>query len=563
MLTILIALLSRLAALELPYEVLDSIMELSDLDQDFTDLTRVNVSDDQGPTRPIYRLDLDPDYVAYYEIDIGSDYVVLSSGHKTGDFREVESGPDPRPTDVLIQQAQKDDQRCEKFYRLSPMGLTVCKNDNGTVVAASYNWTSNTDWIDDWRQLDDMVKESLNGLKRQWRERAAHRRTKTDWATTEVVPKGKEKMKEDIDEEALSPGSIVKLALGERFRSAQVYITNFGNSRMRPSSRSEWQRKLCNVLVDVCKPDGSTKVNPSAIKETPNYLLYLKLEVRGNRTFVGNVLQWHEIGFVVEISGPKNEVIKKHFAISLSSKRFRRTTGLNHIRFKNDFPDYEQHLCCGCKSGCSPVAWAQVFGYYDRYARNFPDFFSPTLYGDSSIVAPLYLTSGVKRFVEDIRSQVETFCFNGEGATYNSKMKLIAAWFRARQGSTSRVVTFLENRKRRSSSGLASVQRGGRSWIESKGAHYIKYGYPVIFSIVMEGGSGHTVVATEFKEKTRRYRECHTRKTGWWWGERTKEDCSWKRAYDYEYYVHYGWGGRGNKWQEINPRGAYVAYIKK
>ena len=132
----------KTAALELPYEVLDSIIELSSLDPDFTELAQVNVSDDLGPTRPIYRLDLDPDFVAYYEIDMGSDYIVLSSGREAGDYRKVESGPDPRPTDVLIQQAQKNGQRCKKFYRLSPMGLTICKNDNGIVVAASYNWTA-------------------------------------------------------------------------------------------------------------------------------------------------------------------------------------------------------------------------------------------------------------------------------------------------------------------------------------------------------------------------------------------------------------------------------------
>ena len=92
---------------------------------------------------------LDPDYIAYYEIDTGNSYVVLSSGKKTGDFREVESGPDPRPTDVLIEQAQKNDQRCETFYRLSPMGLTNCKN--GTVVAASYNWTSTVAWVKEYK----------------------------------------------------------------------------------------------------------------------------------------------------------------------------------------------------------------------------------------------------------------------------------------------------------------------------------------------------------------------------------------------------------------------------
>ena len=52
----------------LPYEVLDTIVELSDID-DYKDFNRVNVFDDRGPTRPIYRLDLDPEYIAYYEID--------------------------------------------------------------------------------------------------------------------------------------------------------------------------------------------------------------------------------------------------------------------------------------------------------------------------------------------------------------------------------------------------------------------------------------------------------------------------------------------------------------
>ena len=142
-LIVIAAFASPITGTQLPYEVLDSIIELTDTDDDYRDLDRVNVSDILGLTRPIYRLDLDRDYVAYYEIDTGSDYLVLSSGHKTGDFREVESGPDPRPTDVVIQQAQENGQQCETFYRLSPLGLIMCENGNGTVVAASYNWTNN------------------------------------------------------------------------------------------------------------------------------------------------------------------------------------------------------------------------------------------------------------------------------------------------------------------------------------------------------------------------------------------------------------------------------------
>ncbi|KAJ7375576.1 hypothetical protein OS493_040301 [Desmophyllum pertusum] len=430
-------------------------------------------------------------------------------------------------------------------------GLTVVLNDNGTRCAQRV--TTGTALmllrLKIGVSLDQMVKESLDGFKSQWRERAAQRRSKSDWSSTDVVSKGGERKETDVDEEALSPDSIVKVA-------------TCGNSRLRPSSRSNWQQKLCQVLVDVCHPNGTTKVNPSAIKETPNHLLYLKLEVHGNRAFVGNVLEWREIGFVVEIKERK-EVIKKHFAIDLHSNRFRRSVILGEVSAeKNNFPDYDQHKCCGsCYSGCGPVAWAQIFGYYDRKAATPNAIFSSTIYGDSSTKAPLHLTDEVKRFVEDIRLQVKTFCNNGQGSTYTSNMHLIAPWFRSRQGSNSRVVSYLESRKKRSSGG-SSVARGGRSWIQSKAAEYIKSGYPVILDFDFESEGGHSAVATRYKGTSRRNRHCKTKTTGWWVGKKTKTVCSWETAaYDYEFFLHYGWGGRNNKWQQVSPFGAHVAYI--
>ena len=415
--------------------------------------------------------------------------------------------------------------------------------------------------IKDWRELDKIVNRSLKDFKHQWRERSLQRRSQSDWAATDVFSKGEEKRKTGIKEEALFPGSVMKLALGERFRSVDVYLRNIGNSRMHPSSRSEWQQRLCKVLVDVCMPEGNTNVNPVAIMETPNHLSYMKLEVRGNRTLVGNILEWREIGFVVEIKGRKNEVIKKHFAINLQSKRSRRSVTTKSIPAEDDFPDYKQHDCCGCISGCSPVAWAQVFGYFDRRARYIPDFFSPTLYGDKYIVAPLSLTDDVKRFVEDIREQVETFCDNGGGATKDSKMHYISTWFRARQGSRSRVASYVKSRKKRSARrNGGSLERRGSSWIESKAVYYLNYGYPVILSITLEGGGGHSVVATKYKQRSRSERECNTRTTGFWWGK-TKLDCHWKTVSYYEFYLHYGWGGYNNKWQEVGVNAAHCAYI--
>ena len=411
-----------------------------------------------------------------------------------------------------------------------------------------------------------MVKDSLDRFKRQWRERATQRRSKLDWATTEVVPIGGETKRKEIDEEELLPGSTVKLALGERFKSVHVYITNGVDSRRRPSLRSEWQQRLCRVLVDVCQLGGSTKVDPSAIKKTPNHLSFLQLEIHGNRSFVGNVLQWREIGFIIQIKGRKNELVKKHFAINLHSKRFRRSPGgtLNQGKVPSEynFPDYDQHKCCGgCYSGCGPVAWAQVFGYYDRLASSYSNsIFSPTIYGNSNTDAPLTLTNAVKSFVEDIRLQVQTICENGQGSTLTSKMHLIAPWFRSRQGSKSRVDGYLQSRIGRSIGG-ASVRRGSRPWIESKGVEWLNCGYPVVFSFTTERKSGHAAVATQYKKTSRRYRHCESRKTGWWWRRRTKTVCSWRRAYDYEFFLHYGWGGSNNKWQKVSPFAAHVAYI--
>ena len=121
-------------------------------------------------------------------------------------------------------------------------------------------------------------------------------------------------------------------------------------------------------------------------------------------------------------------MVKKHFTINLYSKWFQRSPpGGGSALHKDDFPDSDQHKCCGgCWTGCSPVAWAQLFGYYDRRATAYNSIFSLGIYGDSSTLAPLGMTSEVETLVEDIRSQVQTYCEDGAGATPKSKMHLVA-----------------------------------------------------------------------------------------------------------------------------------------
>ena len=421
--------------------------------------------------------------------------------------------------------------------------------------------------IGDWRLLDQMVNQDLDGFKRQWRAWAAQKLSNSDWATTDIISKGIEKEKKQTVAEVLSPGSIVELALGERFKSVHIYVTDSDSTRMPSKSRSQWQQKLCKVLLDVCLPDENTNVVSSAIKEKPNHLSYLTLEVHANRTFVGNILQWREIGFVVEINGRNNEVIKRHFAIDLHPQRTRRSTWRTlfevSITSEQEIPDYDQFICCptsgqDCRSGSGAVAWAQVFGYYDRLAGSpsFNSTFSATLYGDSSKKAPLSMTDGVKSFVETIRPWLQTSC---AGITSSSDMHGIAPWFRTRQGLKSRVESYLERRKKRSNG--ASVSQGSKSWIESSSAPWLNNGFPVVFEIETANGSKHFAVATKYKQKSRQVRRCSSTTTGWWFWKKNKDKCWTETEKHKEFFLHYGWGGHNNKWQRVSPYSAHVAHV--
>lgn len=121
----------------LPYEVQSSIVDLME-EKDFTSLKTADFS----AARPIYRKDL-KDFVAYYELTTKEGYFLFSSSVNTGDHRLVESGKNPRPTDVLNKRAKAHGETCIKYYRISATtGLYTCENGNGMLVAATYNWVN-------------------------------------------------------------------------------------------------------------------------------------------------------------------------------------------------------------------------------------------------------------------------------------------------------------------------------------------------------------------------------------------------------------------------------------
>ena len=107
----------------------------------------------------------------------------------------------------------------------------------------------------------------------------------------------------------------------------------------------------------------------------------------------------------------------------------------------------------------------------------------------------------ITRFVEDIRSTLETHCENAVGTAFTKKQVNIESWFKAREGSRVRVVSYRLSRKK----------RGSTKWIDSslihkKAAMYIKIGYPVVIDFDTARGNGHSAVATKYKEWHRNLR---------------------------------------------------------
>ena len=193
----------------------------------------------------------------------------------------------------------------------------------------------------------------------------------------------------------------------------------------------------------------------------------------------------------------------------------------------------------------TPVAWAQVFAYYDRVAHTHKFRYSTShwrggcgAYGDPSKKAPGSLNTQVEDYVEALRDPLRTRCRNGGGSTYNSDTNKVDGWFCQRQGS-GRVITL--------------------SNINQQVSQYIKNGYPVVnnFWYNKNSKSGHSVVVTKIKEKSREYNSC--RQVGWWWGKKTV--CELKTQYEYEWYRRMGWGGSQNAWYPPAAYGAFVAVV--
>jgi len=219
------------------------------------------------------------------------------------------------------------------------------------------------------------------------------------------------------------------------------------------------------------------------------------------------------------------------------------------------FPRYNQFTPSGwrCPVGCGPVAWAMVFGYYDRLAHWAPHYgYNSHLFrcidglkGSASCVAPTFRNHKVNKYILGIRKEVKTFCLGGGGATTPWHMRRIHSFYKDRQGGNPRILSYYW---------WLSWTGWTRTWIRNRARSAIQAGYPAIVGVwVKTNKKGqHYPVATRYKSRSRKYRSCWRLFGRWRCGR-------WKTQTQEYFYLRMGWGGHRDGWYSIKTFSAFVA----
>nr|XP_006822696.1 PREDICTED: uncharacterized protein LOC102802244 [Saccoglossus kowalevskii] len=555
----------------LSWETLDELEQLEDVFGYAPNFT--------GKPCPIYREDLPNDYVAYWELEINeTEFVIISSSEKTGDYRLTQEGPLPSPITLLDNYASLAESECHRYYMLSPAGQMICRNNLDEIVAITTEISPilMKDVENTKMEMDELTKvlvEQKKEIQEEWDQRRVTVEQSGVWSTISKYDKLTLENDDENDhinlfynetysEQAISPGEKIYIPLGNAVDELIITVVPI-NISMRPDEMFPWQLRLCQALLDVCDTKSYKTIDENKLHVDAMGRRVLVLELHEDSNFLNELLEETEIGFHIEIHFGDGEVVLRRFGIDLSydtrHREKRRTerrswTGFTYtyIPSENLFPDYNQHDIGGCMSGCGPVAWAMVFGYYDRMAHyNYRSPHYRSLYrcgssgttGSDSCEAPRYMTDTVKGYVEDIRRELGTFCLAGQGATLQSDMDNVEEFYRARQGSRARISTC----KTGGPFGLAGFYstRVADNIIDN-----LEDGRPVIVGYRVNGNflAQHYAVATKLRRRSRRYRHCI-----WWL-------CfGWVTEWDNDIYLHNGWGGTGNGWRTAEGFFAAVA----
>lgn len=128
-----------------------------------------------------------------------------------------------------------------------------------------------------WYHLNTNLRRNLSEFNKEWIDLYRETKDSAEWTTEQVLfPEQKDANITRYAEEALRPGSSVKVALGDRYSHLSIMVTGTGRNVSDNEPLDEWQRRLCEVLKDVCRDPGSKEVNRKIIQKTPNGISYIR-----------------------------------------------------------------------------------------------------------------------------------------------------------------------------------------------------------------------------------------------------------------------------------------------
>ena len=238
-------------------------------------------------------------------------------------------------------------------------------------------------------------------------------------------------------------GGVIRMPVDEHTVSVKM-----GSSAQQTASvLRQYQTAVCRML-SLCNVDDDFKIDLSQ-KKTFLQLNYIEITI--SKDVPALFKRKQHIEFELRIQLSTGEIIVKHFSLDTAhsrQKRFKQYTSYSSwsycsIRDESLFPSYWQHkIKKNCPVGCGPVAWAMVFGYYDRRSHDKTSTYgtgSQDLYrcgsdgttGSKSCKAPKYSDdSRIRKYTERIAKTLGTFCINKQGATPAHKMDNIKGFFK-------------------------------------------------------------------------------------------------------------------------------------
>ncbi|XP_076459718.1 uncharacterized protein LOC143292912 [Babylonia areolata] len=491
---------------QLPWETRDHLLQL----QPHLSIMRLT-----GSPIPLYRPDMG-DQIAYWLINYDHHhYAIVSAGQHTGDSMLLMQGEGPSPVSSLQEQARSlHNSTCLRYLVLTPspdLNL-ACDTAQGrltlTPLAADVNVSSL------WEEM---------------------------------------KMKSQHDEDDMGDlddnNTTIHLHVISAMEPASFPMTGMRDCHIRSlgqSDGSELSVKVLCKLLGVCDERG--RVHTHLQTDYGEVYVHLKPVHEDQHPRFEHDLHFEVVGHHVS-----DGLVIKRFAVEPFHRVKRQASSYTEFTINDShlMPNYNQFKRGKCQVGCGPVAWAQVFGYYDRRAHlGSGSSASKALYrcgtdgtsGDNSCVAPSYNDNRMKNYIGKLNDIMRTFCLFGSGATLQKRMDDVEGFFKQRQGSSADVI--LEARK----FFLTRLVGTYSDKIRDKALSYLRQKWPVIVGFRVSGVfSQHYAVMTKYRTRTIRKKKCFL------------FFCRTRSVREYDMFLHMGWGGSKNGWRKAEMFMAVVA----